>query len=212
MARNNDVADVLVIGAGPSGAAFTWSLSEAGIDWRARSVTERKLDAAVWHHRQLYVVAAANAGFQALGDVAGAKNSLAVGAAHDSGDIASFSSHGPTGDGRLVPQVSASLRSIGNLLSAPLDDYSPPTLCAHASVRPGRLAVGVMCARSAFSERLSDGTLRPEEKLNAGHVDRFERDVAEFDVSSSAAASPDGRHLYAELQRGPLILGRTPQP
>ena len=30
--KNNDIVDVLVIGAGPSGAAFTWSLSEAGID------------------------------------------------------------------------------------------------------------------------------------------------------------------------------------
>ena len=32
MGKNNDIVDVLVIGAGPSGAAFTWSLSEAGID------------------------------------------------------------------------------------------------------------------------------------------------------------------------------------
>ena len=36
-----------------------------------------------------------------------AKNSLAVGAALDSGDIAAFSSHGPTFDGRLAPQVVA---------------------------------------------------------------------------------------------------------
>ena len=32
MAQDNDVVDVLVIGAGASGAAFTWSLAEAGID------------------------------------------------------------------------------------------------------------------------------------------------------------------------------------
>ncbi|GIT02545.1 MAG: hypothetical protein CM1200mP27_11700 [Chloroflexota bacterium] len=31
MARNNDIADVLEIGAGASGAAFTWSLAQAGI-------------------------------------------------------------------------------------------------------------------------------------------------------------------------------------
>jgi choline dehydrogenase-like flavoprotein len=31
MANSNDIADVLVIGAGASGAAFTWSLSQAGI-------------------------------------------------------------------------------------------------------------------------------------------------------------------------------------
>lgn len=32
MAQKNDVVDVLVVGAGASGAAFTWSLAEAGID------------------------------------------------------------------------------------------------------------------------------------------------------------------------------------
>ena len=32
MGGNDDIVDVLVIGAGPSGAAFTWRLSEAGID------------------------------------------------------------------------------------------------------------------------------------------------------------------------------------
>ena len=31
MAQRNDVVDVLVIGAGASGAAFTWSLTQAGI-------------------------------------------------------------------------------------------------------------------------------------------------------------------------------------
>ena len=81
------------------------SLSEAGVDWRGRTTSERKLDAAVWEHRQLYVVANSNAGFQALGNIAAAKNALAVGAAHDGGDIANFSSHGPTGDGRLAPLV-----------------------------------------------------------------------------------------------------------
>ena len=32
MAQNNDIVDVLVIGAGPSGGAFTWSQAEAGIN------------------------------------------------------------------------------------------------------------------------------------------------------------------------------------
>ena len=31
MSNSHDVADVLVIGAGASGAAFTWSLRQAGI-------------------------------------------------------------------------------------------------------------------------------------------------------------------------------------
>ena len=32
MVRNNDIVDVLVIGAGASGGAFSWSLADAGID------------------------------------------------------------------------------------------------------------------------------------------------------------------------------------
>ncbi len=73
--------------------------------WEGRSADERKLDAVVWSHRQLYVVAQANKGFSAYGNLASAKNSLAVGAAQDGGDIVGFSSHGPTADGRLAPQV-----------------------------------------------------------------------------------------------------------
>ena len=70
-----------------------------------RDVNARKLDATVWHHRQLYVVAQANAGAAGFSNYAAAKNSLAVGAAYDDGHVATFSSHGPTGDGRLAPQV-----------------------------------------------------------------------------------------------------------
>jgi len=32
MAQKKDIIDVLVVGAGASGAAFVWSLAEAGID------------------------------------------------------------------------------------------------------------------------------------------------------------------------------------
>ena len=83
------------------------SLSESSRLWEGRSVDERKLDSIVWSHRQLYVVAQSNRDVHAFSNYASAKNSLAVGAALDSGDIAPFSSHGPTADGRLAPQVVA---------------------------------------------------------------------------------------------------------
>ena len=72
-----------------------------------RGVGERKLDSIVWGHRQLYVVAQANADVGGFSNYASAKNSLAVGAAFDSGEIVPFSSHGPTADGRMAPQVVA---------------------------------------------------------------------------------------------------------
>ena len=81
------------------------SLSQSFPEWDGKSATERKLDATVWNNRQLYVVSQANGGFITYSDFASAKNSLAVGAVEDGGDLASFSSHGPTADGRLKPQV-----------------------------------------------------------------------------------------------------------
>ena len=83
------------------------SLSGSSREFEGRGVDERKLDSVVWSHRQLYVVSQANAGIHGFSDFASAKNSLAVGAVMDSGDIAAFSSHGPTFDGRLAPQVVA---------------------------------------------------------------------------------------------------------
>ena len=74
-------------------------------DHDGRGPGERKVDAAVWNHRQIYVVAQANGGLATYADYSAAKNSLAVGAAADSGDIAYFSSLGPTVDGRLSPNV-----------------------------------------------------------------------------------------------------------
>ncbi len=81
------------------------SLSAWARVWEGRSVAERKLDSIVWSRRQLYVVAQSNQDIHGFSNYASAKNSLAVGAVLDSGSLAGFSSHGPTADGRLAPQV-----------------------------------------------------------------------------------------------------------
>ncbi len=81
------------------------SLSATNLAFSGRGVGERKLDAVVYAHSQLYVVAQSNAGQHGFSNYGTAKNSLAVGAAEDSGIIAWFSSHGPTADGRLAPGV-----------------------------------------------------------------------------------------------------------
>ena len=90
------------------------SLSASAKVFEGRGVDERKLDSVVWSHRQLYVVAQSNNSIYGFSNYAAAKNSLAVGAVQDSGDLASFSSHGPTADGRLAPQVVAT--GVGVLL------------------------------------------------------------------------------------------------
>ena len=81
------------------------SLASTSRTWRGRSSGERKLDAVVWAHRQLYVVAQSNAGIHGFSSFGSAKSSLSVGAIQDNGELAEFSSVGPTFDGRLVPQV-----------------------------------------------------------------------------------------------------------
>ena len=81
------------------------SLGAASKQFEGRSASERKLDSIVWNHRQLYVVAHGNAGHLGFSDFGAAKNSLAVGAVFDVGDVVAFSSHGPTADGRLAPNL-----------------------------------------------------------------------------------------------------------
>ena len=88
------------------------SLSMAGQAFAGREADQRKLDAMVWGHRQLYVVAQGNDAESAFANIAAAKNSLSVGAVRDGGALALFSSLGPTADGRLAPQIVATGVSI----------------------------------------------------------------------------------------------------
>ena len=81
------------------------SLASSSLAFSGRGVGERKLDSVVLSHSQLYVVAQANRGRHGFSNYGTAKNSLAVGAVDDAGIIAPFSSHGPTADGRLAPNV-----------------------------------------------------------------------------------------------------------
>ena len=83
------------------------SLGLGGQTFTGREADQRKLDAMVWGHRQLYVVAQGNDADFAFSNIAAAKNSLSVGAVRDGGALAPFSSLGPTADGRLAPQIVA---------------------------------------------------------------------------------------------------------
>ena len=83
------------------------SLAFASLGASGRGTGERKLDSVVHGHSQLYVVAQANSAQHGFSNYGTAKNSLAVGAVDDTGIIAGFSSHGPTADGRLAPNVVA---------------------------------------------------------------------------------------------------------
>ena len=81
------------------------SLASDSLVFDGRTTGPRKLDSIVWTHRQLYVVANSNRNLYGYSNYGSAKNSLAVGAAYDNGDITFFSSRGPTVDGRLQPSL-----------------------------------------------------------------------------------------------------------
>ena len=75
--------------------------------------SSRKLDEKVWNNGQLYVVSAGNGGSPSTIEMPGvAKNALTVGAVLDYGhlqvgDVDTRNSQGPTGDGRMKPNVVA---------------------------------------------------------------------------------------------------------
>ena len=151
------------------------SLSATSRIWEGRGAAERKLDSIVWSHRQLYVVAQSNANINGFSNYGAAKSSFSVGAALDSGDLAGFSSHGPTADGRLAPQVVAtgvrvhSARgggSRGEYLAFNGTSMSSPTVAGVAAL--------LMDAAPEHQEhpaltraRLMAGAIRPDPWLDA---------------------------------------------
>ena len=101
------------------------SFSSAQLDHDSRSADARKLDSIVWTHRQLYVVSNSNKSEYGYSNYGAAKNSLPVGAAFDGGEIASFSSRGPTIDNRLIPLVTGTGVDVRSVAGAGThDNYS----------------------------------------------------------------------------------------
>lgn len=72
-----------------------------------RGSTSRNIDSIVWNSNQVLIFAAGNSGQAGTSHASTVKNVLSVGAITDAGEINSFSSHGPTSDGRLNPHIVA---------------------------------------------------------------------------------------------------------
>lgn len=146
------------------------SLSRRSDTFEGRDVPARKVDSVVWSNRQLYVVAQANAGSQAFSNYGAAKNSLSVGAAMDGGQIAAFSSHGPTADGRLAPQLVATGVRIHSAVGAgSRSEYDQLSGTSMASPTVAGIGALLMDAAPEYREqpalvraRLMASAIRPE--------------------------------------------------
>ena len=169
------------------------SLSGARLTYDGRNVGARKLDAVVWEQNQLYVVSHANNSVHGFSNYGAGKNSLAIGAVRDDGALASFSSLGPTADGRLSPQVVGTGVTVtsmaGNGSRAGYETLSGTSM---ASPAVAGVAALVMDADSAFREqpalvraRLMASAIKADAWMEA--PDAFRRDNSDGPGSLQAS-------------------------
>ena len=184
------------------------SLSQNFPEWDGKSATERKLDATVWNNRQLYVVSQSNGGFISYSDFASAKNSLAVGAVEDGGDLANFSSHGPTADGRLKPQV------VGNGVSidSPRGEGRRSgyvRLSGTSMSSPAVAGVAALLMDAAPEYREQPAAVRARLMASAIRPDAFLDDVTQFPLHNSEGPGPlQHRYGLGKVSARTSVLNR----
>jgi len=151
---------------------FNSSLGVGADIWEARSYVERKIDASVWSARQLFVTSAGNIfpGGTTFTNMGSAKNALSVGATQTVGDIAVFSSPGPTEDGRLNPKiVGTGVAVMSARGSGSRDGYAPNSGTSFSSPAVAGIAALVMDAvpelkeePAALRARLMASAIKPD--------------------------------------------------
>lgn len=177
-------------------------------EWDGKSTSERKLDATVWNNRQLYVVAQANGGFISYGDFASAKNALAVGAVEDGGDIASFSSHGPTADGRLKPQVvGTGVNVVSTRGEGRRSGYVRSDGTSMSSPAVAGVAALLMDAAPEYREQ--PAAVRARLMASAIRPDAFLTDVTRFPLHNSDGPGPlQHRYGLGKVSARTSVLNR----
>jgi len=113
--------------------------------------TSRKLDDKVWTNRQAYVVCSGNSGpgSQTIWSPGVAKNALTVGNVLDNGyltvgDINNGSSRGPTGDGRMKPNLVGPGTTVTSALAGTTSSYTNKVGCSMATPHVTGLAATLM--------------------------------------------------------------------
>jgi len=111
-----------------------------GIGLTGTDSTSRKLDDKVWTNRQTYVVCGGNTGpgSQTIWTPGVAKNALTVGNVIDNGYLSvgvlnNGSSRGPTGGGRMKPNVVAPGTTVTSAKAGTTNEYAPDFGCSMAT-------------------------------------------------------------------------------
>jgi hypothetical protein len=124
-----DRPQLINVSGGASGA------NQVGTDSRSRNV-----DQIVWDRRQTWVICSGNSGPGAgtIWSAGVAKNVLTVGNVQDTGDgtigdISNSSSRGPTGDGRMKPNVVATGQTVTSARAGTTNQYSDKNGCSMAT-------------------------------------------------------------------------------
>ena len=185
------------------------SLAATSLEFEGRDLAARKLDATVWRHRQLYVVANANSRKRGFSDYGAAKNSLAVGAVRDSGELARFSSRGPTADGRLAPLVVGAgvdlTSALGRGSRAGYVSYSGTSM---ASPAVAGVAALVMDAARSYRER--PALARARLMASAIKPDAWFDHPAGFPLSNHAGpGSIQGQYGMGKVSAHTSVLNRN---
>jgi subtilisin family serine protease len=123
----------------------------AGVGQTGTDSTSRKLDDKVWTNRQTYVVCSGNSGpgSQTIWSPGVAKNALTVGNVLDNGylsvgDLNNGSSRGPTGDGRMKPNLVGPGTTVTSALAGTKFGYTDLSGCSMATPHVSGLAATLM--------------------------------------------------------------------
>jgi hypothetical protein len=140
---------IVNISGGASGTRQTGTDSES-----------RKLDARVWETRQAYIVCSGNngPGAQTIWSPGVAKNALTVGNVLDwglssVGEVSESSSRGPTGDGRMKPDLVATGTEITSAKAGTTDSYTTMSGCSMATPHVSGIAATLLEHYPDFSGR-----------------------------------------------------------
>lgn len=122
-----------------------------GINQIGTDARSRRLDQTVWDARQTWVVCSGNSGPGAgsIWTAGVAKNALTVGNVLDNGegtigDISNTSSRGPTGDGRMKPNVVATGTTIRSADAGTTNGYADDSGCSMATPHVSGIVATVM--------------------------------------------------------------------